>query len=48
MTITEARNAVRSLELRINYGIGTVEELEEAQVMIDMYLDIIDSLEEDQ
>lgn len=48
MTITEARNAVRSLELRMNYGIGTVEELEEAQLMIDMYLDIIDSLEEEQ
>lgn len=39
--------AIRSLELRINYRVGTLDELEDAQVQLDMYIDMLDDLEEE-
>lgn len=48
MTIQEVRNAIRALELRINYGVGTIDELEDAQLQLDMYIDIYDELSQDQ
>jgi len=44
MTIHQVKNAIRALELRINYGVGTLDELEDAQVQLDMYMEIYDQL----
>ena len=47
MTKDQVRNAIRSLQLRINYGVGTLDELEDAQVQLDMYIDIYDDMEQE-
>jgi len=47
MTYDQVRNRIRSLELRINYRVGTLDELEDAQVQLDMYIDMLDDLEEE-
>ena len=47
MTKDQVRNAIRSLQLRINYGVGTLDELEDAQVQVDMYIDIYDDMEQE-
>jgi len=44
MTIHQVKNAIRALELHINYGVGTLDELEDAQVQLDMYMEIYDQL----
>ncbi len=47
MTYDQVRNRIRSLELRINYGVGTLDELEDAQVQLDMLLDIMDDMNQE-
>lgn len=47
MTKDQVRNAIRSLQLRINHGVGTRDELEDAQVQLDMYIDIYDDMEQE-
>jgi hypothetical protein len=47
MTKDQVRNAIRSLQLHINHGIGTADELEDAQVQLDMYLDIYDEMNQE-
>lgn len=39
--------ALKALELRIKYGVGTVDELEDAQIAVDMYKEILEQMEEE-
>ncbi len=47
MTKQEVLNKMRVLQLHINYGVGTVEDIEDAQVQLDMYIDILDDLNQE-
>lgn len=47
MNKKDVLNKIRVLQLHINYGVGTVEEIEDAQVQLDMYIDILDDLNQE-
>ena len=47
MNKDQVTKAMQALELRINFGVGTVDELEDAQVQLDMYQEILEQMEEE-
>lgn len=42
MTIPQIKSKIKALELHIQHGVGTIEEIEDAQVQLDMYLEMLD------
>jgi len=42
MKIPQIKSKIKALKLHIQHGVGTMEEIEDAQVQLDMYLEMLD------
>jgi len=42
MKIPQIKSKIKALKLYIQHGVGTIEEIEDAQVQLDMYLEMLD------
>tara|TARA_R100000951_G_scaffold60223_2_gene50636 strand:- start:5906 stop:6049 length:144 start_codon:yes stop_codon:yes gene_type:complete len=43
----QVKAMIKSLQLYINNGVGTCDELEDAEVQLSMYLDIYDEMNQE-
>lgn len=41
MTPAQIKSKIKALKLHIQHGVGTVEEIEDAQLELDMYLEML-------